>query len=113
MVQRVASYLEEETHFTVYDRSAPKTALLRDFRSRGDAVLVATMSFWQGVDVPGDALRLVIIDKIPFSSPDDPILSARMEWVESKKVNPPLEPSSCHKPPSSFDRCRTTYSSPH
>lgn len=85
MVQRVASFLEEETHFTVLRQgNAPKSALLRDFRTRGDAVLVATMSFWQGVDVPGDALRLVIIDKIPFASPDDPVLSARMEWVESK-----------------------------
>jgi ATP-dependent DNA helicase DinG len=85
MVQRVASFLEEETHFTVLRQgNAPKSALLRDFRTRGDAVLVATMSFWQGVDVPGDALRLVIIDKIPFASPDDPVLSARMEWVESR-----------------------------
>src|SRR5262249_20610498 len=48
---------------------APKQMLLRRFRAEGSAVLVATMSFWEGVDVPGDALRLVIIDKLPFAVP--------------------------------------------
>jgi len=85
MTSRVAAHLEQATHYTVLRQgTAPKSALLREFRSRGDAVLVATMSFWQGIDVPGEALRLVVIDKIPFASPDDPVLSARMEWVESR-----------------------------
>ena len=53
--------------------------LLSRFRAIGDAVLVATMSFWEGVDVPGRALRLVVIDKIPFMNPGDPLLEALQE----------------------------------
>ncbi|HGU5341565.1 TPA: ATP-dependent DNA helicase, partial [Escherichia coli O146] len=49
------------------------------FVSAGNALLVATSSFWEGVDVRGDTLSLVIIDKLPFTSPDDPLLKARME----------------------------------
>ncbi len=56
---------------------APKHTLLERFREAGDAVLVATMSFWEGVDVPGRALRLVILDKIPFAVPTDPVVAAR------------------------------------
>jgi len=56
---------------------APKTALLERFRASGSAVLVATLSFWEGVDVPGHALRLVILDKIPFPVPTDPLVAAR------------------------------------
>ena len=53
--------------------------LLQQFVSAGNALLVATSSFWEGVDVRGDALSLVIIDKLPFTSPDDPLLKARKE----------------------------------
>ncbi|MGD8162546.1 ATP-dependent DNA helicase [Pantoea sp. FN0307] len=56
-----------------------KAQLLKQFIEAGNALLVATSSFWEGVDVPGDALSLVIIDKLPFTSPDDPLLKARME----------------------------------
>lgn len=56
-----------------------KGQLLQQFVSAGNAPLVATSSFWEGVDVRGDALSLVIIDKLPFTSPDDPLLKARME----------------------------------
>jgi ATP-dependent DNA helicase DinG len=56
---------------------APKHLLLSRFRSSGSAVLVATMSFWEGVDVPGWALRLVVMDKIPFAPPNDPVFAAR------------------------------------
>ena len=56
-----------------------KSQLLEQFISAGNALLVATSSFWEGVDVRGDALSLVIIDKLPFTSPDDPQLKARME----------------------------------
>jgi len=55
----------------------PKHLLLSRFRSSGHAVLVATMSFWEGVDVPGWALRLVVMDKIPFAPPNDPVVAAR------------------------------------
>jgi ATP-dependent DNA helicase DinG len=67
---------------------APKLMLLRRFRAEGDAVLCATMSFWEGVDVPGDALRLVIIDKIPFSVPTDPVVAARCRALEEAGDNP-------------------------
>ena len=57
---------------------APKRVLLERFRAAGDAVLFATSSFWEGVDVPGRALRLVIIDKLPFDAPNDPVTAARI-----------------------------------
>jgi ATP-dependent DNA helicase DinG len=56
---------------------SPKHVLLERFRASGRAVLVATMSFWEGVDVPGWALRLVVLDKIPFAPPGDPVVAAR------------------------------------
>jgi ATP-dependent DNA helicase DinG len=67
---------------------APKGALLDRFRAAKDAVLVATMSFWEGVDVPGHALRLVIIDKIPFQVPTDPVVLARGAAIEASGQNP-------------------------
>ncbi len=64
--------------------SAPKGALVARFREAESAVLVATMSFWEGVDVPGRALRLVIIDKLPFAPPTDPLLVARSRALEAE-----------------------------
>jgi ATP-dependent DNA helicase DinG len=69
----------------------PKSALLGAFRASGDAVLVATASFWQGVDVPGDALRLVVLEKIPFPVPTEPVVLARARALESEGKNPFLE----------------------
>ncbi|MBI2220712.1 MAG: ATP-dependent DNA helicase [Acidobacteria bacterium] len=63
--------------------SAPRSALLQQFRETAHAVLLATSSFWQGVDVVGDALSCVIIDKLPFTSPGDPITAARIEAVNA------------------------------
>jgi ATP-dependent DNA helicase DinG len=68
--------------------TAPKHLLLARFRSAGDAVLVATMSFWEGVDVPGRALRLVILDKVPFAVPTDPLVVARCAAIERNGGNP-------------------------
>jgi ATP-dependent DNA helicase DinG len=68
--------------------AAPKTALLSRFRAHKDAVLVATMSFWEGVDVPGEALRLVILEKVPFAVPTDPIVAARCAAIEREGGNP-------------------------
>jgi len=65
----------------------PKHLLLARFRSSGRAVLVATMSFWEGVDVPGWALRLVIIDKIPFAPPNDPVVAARCARLDREGGN--------------------------
>ena len=67
--------------------SAPRSALLRDFRSTPNAVLFATSSFWQGVDVVGESLSCVIIDKLPFASPGDPITSARIEAINDDGGN--------------------------
>nr|WP_281434444.1 ATP-dependent DNA helicase [Erwinia phyllosphaerae] len=65
-----------------------KGELLKQFIAAGNAVLVATSSFWEGVDVRGDALSLVIIDKLPFTSPDDPLLKARMEDCKLRGGDP-------------------------
>ncbi|HRD33815.1 MAG TPA: ATP-dependent DNA helicase [Rhodocyclaceae bacterium] len=65
-----------------------RTELLDRFRRLGNAVLVASQSFWEGVDVPGDALSLVIIDKLPFAPPDDPVLAARVEHLQRAGLNP-------------------------
>jgi ATP-dependent DNA helicase DinG len=64
-----------------------RTELLDAFRNAGNAVLVGSQSFWEGVDVRGDALSLVIIDKLPFAPPDDPVLAARIEVMEKKGLN--------------------------
>jgi ATP-dependent DNA helicase DinG len=68
--------------------AAPKAALISAFRAAGDAVLVATMSFWEGVDVPGRALRLVVLEKIPFLVPSDPLVQARSQELERAGENP-------------------------
>jgi ATP-dependent DNA helicase DinG len=68
--------------------SAPKTVLLARLAEERSAVLVATTSFWQGVDLPGDALRLVVIDKLPFASPGDPIVAARIEHIDRQGQSP-------------------------
>ena len=65
----------------------PKSLLLSQFRAAKHAVLVATMSFWEGVDVPGAALRLVVIDRIPFAVPSDPVVAARCEAVERQGLS--------------------------
>ena len=67
--------------------TAPRTVLLREFRSTPQAVLLATSSFWQGVDVVGETLSCVVIDKLPFASPGDPITAARMEAIERQGGN--------------------------
>ena len=61
---------------------APRERLLERFRDEVDSVLLATSTFWQGVDVPGESLSLLVIDKLPFSAPGDPLHEARCEAVE-------------------------------
>jgi ATP-dependent DNA helicase DinG len=68
--------------------TAPRTQLLQQFRETPHAVLFATSSFWQGVDVVGEALSCVIIDKLPFASPGDPITSARIDAIRARGGDP-------------------------
>ncbi|HSN82726.1 MAG TPA: ATP-dependent DNA helicase [Polyangiales bacterium] len=72
----------ELTHEWFVQGDAPKQTLLDRFRDQGNAVLFATASFWEGVDVPGSALRLVIIDKLPFEVPSDPVVEARCRRID-------------------------------
>lgn len=67
---------------------APRHELLERFKQHGNAVLLGSMSFWEGVDVRGEALSLVVIDRLPFAPPDDPVLAARLEQVRQSGGNP-------------------------
>ena len=68
--------------------TAPRKALLEEFRSTPNAVLFGTSSFWQGVDVQGESLSCVIIDKLPFAVPSDPVVAARMRAIEDAGGKP-------------------------
>jgi ATP-dependent DNA helicase DinG len=68
-----------------------RTELLMRFRELGNAVLIGSQSFWEGIDVRGDALSLVMIDKLPFAPPDDPVLSARIEKINAEGRNAFME----------------------
>lgn len=68
--------------------TAPRSQLLQQFRATPNSVLLATSSFWQGVDVVGDALSCVIVDKLPFASPGDPITSARIDAIRANGGEP-------------------------
>lgn len=69
----------------------PRDALLKKFREAGNAVLLGTSTFWEGVDVKGTALTVVVIDKLPFAVPDDPVLKARLDEVSRRGGNPFFE----------------------
>jgi len=73
---------------TLMQGTGPRTALLEEFRSTPHSVLFATAAFWQGVDVPGDQLSCVIIDKLPFAVPSDPVVEARLRKVRESGGNP-------------------------
>jgi ATP-dependent DNA helicase DinG len=68
--------------------TAPRNTLLQQFRETPNAVLFGTASFWQGVDVQGEALSCVIIDRLPFAVPNDPVVAARMKFIEEAGGNP-------------------------
>ncbi len=69
----------------------PRSDMLERFRNMGNAVLIGSQSFWEGVDVRGEALSLVVIDKLPFEPPDDPVLSARIEKINKEGRNAFIE----------------------
>lgn len=87
-----AEALEDRVEFPLLVQgSAPKTELLERFRELGNAVLLGTASFWEGVDVRGEALSCVVIDKLPFASPGDPVLQARIDAMRKRGGNPFME----------------------
>ena len=79
--------LETSMYPLLRQGDAPKNQLLETFKQTPNAVLLATSSFWQGVDVQGDALRAVIIDKLPFLVPTEPVVAARMKRLEKQGIN--------------------------
>ncbi|MGD8557784.1 MAG: ATP-dependent DNA helicase [Chromatiales bacterium] len=89
-LNRAAEILEEQglDYPLLVQGRAPKNELLNSFREAGNAVLLATGSFWEGVDVQGDALSVVIIDKLPFAAPGDPLMQARLDALKARGVNP-------------------------
>jgi ATP-dependent DNA helicase DinG len=84
----VADAMEDSDYPLMVQGSASKSNLLEEFRTHGNAVLLGTNSFWEGVDVRGEALSCVLIDKIPFASPGDPVLQARIDSLKERGGNP-------------------------
>ena len=81
--------IREELPYTIFKQGdAPRSVLLEEFRQDTHSVLLATGSFWQGVDVPGEALSCLIVDKLPFDSPGDPLVAARIESIRAGGGNP-------------------------
>jgi ATP-dependent DNA helicase DinG len=88
-LREAAQLLEERLQrLLLVQGSAPRDELLSRFRDAGDAVLLGAQSFWEGVDVRGRALSCVIIDKLPFAAPDDPLLEARLQAIRDRGGNP-------------------------
>lgn len=96
-VDRIAELLQDQFDDNDVERvllrqgESSRGALLERFRAEKNAVLVGSASFWEGIDVPGDALTLVAIDKLPFAPPDDPVLEARLNLCRAQGGNPFME----------------------
>jgi ATP-dependent DNA helicase DinG len=88
-LRQAAGRLRSGSDYTVLVQGEqPKQELVERFRSESAAVLLGTASFWEGVDVPGEALSCVIIDKLPFAAPGDPVIQARLDALRSAGGNP-------------------------
>src|ERR1700761_4126204 len=88
-LRRAADLLRERVPWPLFVQGdAPRHRLLEEFRASGHGVLLGAASFWEGVDVQGEALSVVVIDKLPFAAPDDPVLQARLEALEQSGINP-------------------------
>jgi ATP-dependent DNA helicase DinG len=91
-LKQAAELLDSRIDFPLLIQgSKPKAQLLEQFKRKGNAVLLGTASFWEGVDVRGEALSCVIIDKLPFASPGDPVLKARLDAISEHGGNPFFE----------------------
>ena len=87
-MHKVREYFAGQGFRILMQGEANKQSLIAEFKSAPKALLFATMAFWEGVDIPGDALSCVVIDKLPFESPNDPVLQARMRAIEAAGNNP-------------------------
>jgi ATP-dependent DNA helicase DinG len=88
-LRRAAELLPQRVAFPLFVQgSAPRNLLLSAFRESGNGVLLGAASFWEGVDVAGEALSVVVIDKLPFAAPDDPVLVARLDALRDAGGNP-------------------------
>ena len=88
VLRTVQQFVEMAVEYPILVQgSAPRSVLIDQFRSTPNSVLLATSSFWQGVDVVGDALSCVIVDKLPFVSPGDPVVSARIDALTAEGVD--------------------------
>jgi ATP-dependent DNA helicase DinG len=88
-LRRAAELLPGRVPFPLFVQgTAPRNRLLDAFRVSGEGVLLGAASFWEGVDVAGEALSLVVIDKLPFAAPDDPVLLARLDALREAGGNP-------------------------
>jgi len=88
-LQEAERLLDQRTDHPLFVQgSMPRSELLTKFREHGQGVLLGTASFWEGIDVRGEALTCVIIDKLPFASPDDPVLKARIDAMRKEGQNP-------------------------
>jgi ATP-dependent DNA helicase DinG len=84
--EKIKDNMDTYTLFKQGDK--PRYQLLEEFKASKKPVLFGTATFWQGVDVPGEALKCVIITKLPFAVPSDPIIEARMELLKAQNKNP-------------------------
>ncbi len=88
-LRRAAELLQGKVPWPLFVQgTAPRPRLLEEFRASGHGVLLGAASFWEGVDVVGEALSVVVIDKLPFAAPDDPVLMARLAALEQTGINP-------------------------
>lgn len=88
-LQQAARWLKEHASYPLFIQGeGPRSQLVEEFRQAGNGILLGAASFWEGVDVPGPALSVVVIDKLPFAAPDDPVLQARIEGIRAAGGNP-------------------------
>jgi len=88
-LQAAAAWLAQRVDYPLFVQgTAPRSGLLKSFRDSGNGILLGTASFWEGVDVMGEALSLVVIDKLPFAAPDDPVVEAQSARLRDEGGNP-------------------------